>query len=879
MKTRLRVLCTALVALMIPLGMHAQEDVTALYLTNPSFEEGTYPQFTSSGTVPGWDVTDFSYAYQNNDADATKDGTYILGIWSPTNIADWQLSQTIDSVLVPPGTYIISCLMTVPTGDNTTQRLFAKAGNVTRVTYYAESSLDTIDGEEYSFAGLPVDGNGRGPFRELSVRIKVLEGDTLTIGVRTNGQKSTICNFSEVGGAGWFKCDRFRLSLLNNETAFAKEEIDKNLLTIQAVPTDAVPGGYAGVIENLLLEADDVLVNENNLDSLNAFNDELVDFIAELKVARATFDKMMNLLLKVENVLNATSLSGKDILQNAYDDAYEVYFSFESFIPEFNAAYDSLNAAFHTYAVGRVAEPLSRLSNTIVTTSHVSGWEKLSAVNDGLVAAAYNDDTYPKYGNWNGDADYGKTNWIQYEWPFAHTITEVSVYWWSDDGGLGHPTEGRIEYWQNNEWKLAGPIDTVMSAMNTAKFDFKSNKVRLYMRSETSVGVSEFTVTGLQKLSNDITDYKQMLQDEVNSLNAVNVDSLPKGYGPLVSTNLQSAQSTIATEEVMDNVIAKLGEIRAFILLIDSAATSYNNLSAKIAEAKKWIDESSFDEKAALQTAYDAALVIFNASGSLKADFNAAITPLNKAIYDYTVGEIEVNLGQIPTTTITTSYIPGWNTLESMVDGFDPADSNDGSHGSYGNWQGEENYGITNWVQFEWPVEHKITSVAVYWFSNGDGVTAPVRDSLEYWKNDAWVYIDSITSYLNQYNEKILDITTSKLRLSMASVSATGIIEFKIMGFETPYTVGLKNPAQRFDGVSISQTIVKRGGSVDVAFAAEQSKPVSVEIFAISGQRMGKATLNGQFATFNVPSTLNSGLYLMVFNTAQGRSVKKLVVE
>ncbi|NLE31776.1 MAG: hypothetical protein GX619_01950, partial [Bacteroidales bacterium] len=87
MKTRLRVFSLlALIALMtLPLVVQAQEDVTALYLRNPSFEEGTYPQFNASGTVPGWDVTDFSYAYQNNDADETKDGTYILGIWSPSN--------------------------------------------------------------------------------------------------------------------------------------------------------------------------------------------------------------------------------------------------------------------------------------------------------------------------------------------------------------------------------------------------------------------------------------------------------------------------------------------------------------------------------------------------------------------------------------------------------------------------------------------------------------------------------------------------------------------------------------------------------------------------------------------------------------------------
>jgi hypothetical protein len=395
------------------------------------------------------------------------------------------------------------------------------------------------------------------------------------------------------------------------------------------------------------------------------------------------------------------------------------------------------------------------------------------------------------------------------------------------------------------------------------------------MRSETSTGVSEFTVIGLQKMSNDITDYKAMLQVEVNTLNAVNVDSMPKGYAPMVTSKLSEAQATIANETVMENVVTNLTTIRAFIALLDTAATVYTDLKATIAEAKNWIDNSNYDEKEALQAAHDAAVVVFNASGSLNADFTAAIQALDKAIYNYTVGHIEVNLGKLAT--ITTSYVASWNKLSAMVDGFDPASSNDGAHGSYGNWQGEASYGITNWVQFEWPVEHKINSVAVYWFSDGGGVMPPVRDSLEYWKNDAWVYADSLTTYTDQYNEKLMDITTSKLKLSMASVSATGIIEFKILGYETP--VGLNNPTQRFDGVSIYPTLVKRGGSVNVTFTAEQSAPVSVELFAISGQRVGKATLNGQFATFNVPTTLGAGMYLMVFDTPQGRSVKKVIVE
>jgi hypothetical protein len=105
MKTRLRVFSLALIALMtLPLVVQAQEDVTALYLRNPSFEEGTYPQFNASGTVPGWDVTDFSCAYQNNDADEPRTAPTFWASGHPPTLLTGNFPKPVDSVLVPAGT-------------------------------------------------------------------------------------------------------------------------------------------------------------------------------------------------------------------------------------------------------------------------------------------------------------------------------------------------------------------------------------------------------------------------------------------------------------------------------------------------------------------------------------------------------------------------------------------------------------------------------------------------------------------------------------------------------------------------------------------------------------------------------------------------------
>ena len=78
-----------------------------------------------------------------------------------------------------------------------------------------------------------------------------------------------------------------------------------------------------------------------------------------------------------------------------------------------------------------------------VSTSFCSSWEKLEAVNDGKVASVSmeNPRTYPVYGNWNDPTNYGVTNWVQYEWPYAHQIKEISVFWFVDaGGGLSKPT-------------------------------------------------------------------------------------------------------------------------------------------------------------------------------------------------------------------------------------------------------------------------------------------------------------------------------------------------------------------------------------------------------------------------------------------------------
>ena len=125
---------------------------------------------------------------------------------------------------------------------------------------------------------------------------------------------------------------------------------------------------------------------------------------------------------------------------------------------------------------------LATVSGTAVSTSFVSSWENLSAVNDGYTPASSTDKTHTIYGNWNGESDYGIYNWVQYEWPFAHKVSSISVYWFTDYGGIAQPTDAYIEYWDGLAWINAGKIGTILNTFNTLTATVSASKVRIKMK-------------------------------------------------------------------------------------------------------------------------------------------------------------------------------------------------------------------------------------------------------------------------------------------------------------------------------------------------------------------------------------------------------------
>ena len=131
---------------------------------------------------------------------------------------------------------------------------------------------------------------------------------------------------------------------------------------------------------------------------------------------------------------------------------------------------------------------------------------------------------------------------------------------------------------------------------------------------------------------------------------------------------------------------------------------------------------------------------------------------------------------------MSTSFVSSWETLGAVNDGYEPADSRDHSHGAYGNWNGESSYHTYNWVQYEWSLARTLSSTSVYWWDDGEGIDQPSDAYITYWNGTSWARATAIGTGLDTYNSVTLNIRTNKIRISMVSAKATGILEWKVFG-------------------------------------------------------------------------------------------------
>ena len=224
-----------------------------LYLNGTHVKSNS--EYGAAGASLGWcainrgdnlDVTDDEGNHYDHQY---TDGEHLWGIWAG-NIPTVELSQTF--VGVPAGTYTLTMDVMVQNdwaGNNlTTQRIFANEF----IQMYGAEEVYTADGIELpedivlaqkvqsnhaseldipiiTYAGNPYDINygTSGLLKPLAVTAGVAEGNSLTIGFRTDGNQLNNLEYTNGQGTGWFKIDNVHLTW-ESETVPASVAAIKN---------------------------------------------------------------------------------------------------------------------------------------------------------------------------------------------------------------------------------------------------------------------------------------------------------------------------------------------------------------------------------------------------------------------------------------------------------------------------------------------------------------------------------------------------------------------------------------------------------------------------------------------------------------------------
>lgn len=228
-----------------------------LYLNGTQVKSNA--EYGAAGASLGWcainrgdnlDVTDDEGNHYDHQY---TDGEHLWGIWAGS-IPTVELSQTF--VGVPAGTYTLTMDVMVQNdwaGNNlTTQRIFANEF----IQMYGAEEVYTSEGVELpedialaqkvqanhaseldipviTYAGNPYDINysTSGLLKPLTVTAGVAEGNSLTIGFRTDGNKLSSLEYTNDQGTGWFKIDNVHLTWDSEEVPTAVAVIANDIAT------------------------------------------------------------------------------------------------------------------------------------------------------------------------------------------------------------------------------------------------------------------------------------------------------------------------------------------------------------------------------------------------------------------------------------------------------------------------------------------------------------------------------------------------------------------------------------------------------------------------------------------------------------------------
>ena len=213
-----------------------------------------------------------------------------------------------------------------------------------------------------------------------------------------------------------------------------------------------------------------------------------------------------------------------------------------------------------------------------------------------------------------------------------------------------------------------------------------------------------------------------------------------------------------------------------------------------------------------------------------------------------------------------TSYVSPHETIRALNDGYAPRDSNDKSHGAYGNWPRKD----PQWVQYEWSQPISTKRVDVYWFDDRGGVRLPKECRLKYWDGNAFVPVANVKGLglkLNEYNTTTFDeVSTTRLRLEMDSDGqSTGLLEWKV--FDSGKSPNFAPVAQ----AGMDRVVVLGGKTYLAGTARDDGKPKSSPTVAWSKESGPGEVTFADAATGVTTATFSTlGSYVLKLTASDG---------
>lgn len=130
------------------------------------------------------------------------------------------------------------------------------------------------------------------------------------------------------------------------------------------------------------------------------------------------------------------------------------------------------------------------------STSYVSPWETIDALNDGATPANSGDKSQGAYGNWNNPDSW---QWVQYRWQAFYKINKIEIYWFDDTGGVLVPSSAFVQRWNGSAWEQVKEIPLQKDTFNTVNLDdLVADRLRVTMtHPQQSTGMLEWRVYGV----------------------------------------------------------------------------------------------------------------------------------------------------------------------------------------------------------------------------------------------------------------------------------------------------------------------------------------------------------------------------------------------